>query len=166
MLIERMLGAARLDVNVFEDVESDMSLTGQAMLVVIIVAIASGIGALGFGGGIGGLVLGIVGALIRWAVWAFLTFIVGTTILKTPQTYANWGQLARTTGFAQSPGVLHVFGFIPVIGLLIVAVVSIWQLVAMVIGVRQALDYDSTLRAVGVVLIAAIPAFIIFALFI
>ena len=165
-MIERMLGAARLDVNVFEDVESDMGLTGQAMLVVIIVAIASGIGTLGGDREIGGLVLGIIGALIRWAVWAFLTYLVGTTIFNTPQTYANWGQLARTTGFAQSPGVLHVFGFIPVIGWVITVVVSIWQLVAMVVGVRQAMDYDSTLRAVGVVLVSAIPAFLLFILFI
>ena len=36
---------------------------------------------------------------------------------------------------------------------MIFLVASIWQLVTMVIAVRQALDYQSTWRAVGVVVI-------------
>ena len=103
--------------------------------------------------------------LVSWALWALVTFLVGTTLLKTPETNASWGELARTTGFAQSPGVLRVFGFIPVIGPIIVFAVTIWQLVAMVIAVSQALDYESTLRAIGVVaigfVIVIIPLLII-----
>ena len=34
---------------------------------------------------------------------------------------------------------------------------SIWQLVAMVVAVRQALDYESTWRAVGVVVVGFVP---------
>ena len=112
-MLERFLGAMKLDPHTYEEVEADASATKQTLLVVIIVAIASGIGGAsgGFGGIIGGVVLGIIG----WALWAFLTFIIGTTILKTPQTHCTWGQMARTTGFAQAPGILRVFGFIPVL---------------------------------------------------
>ena len=93
---------------------------------------------------------------------------LGTTIFKTPETEANWGQLARTLGYAQSPEVFKVFAVIPTIGPFVFAVVSIWQLVAMVIAIRQALDYTSTLRAIGVTVVGfiayAVLTGIIFAL--
>ena len=149
-MLERMIAAARLDVRVYEEVEADPTATPQAMMVVVLVAIASGIGFIG-AGGLGGLVFGVIYGLASWAFWAFLTYLIGTTLFRTPETDADWGQLARTTGFAQTPGLLRIFGFIPEIGLVIYGAASVWQLVAMVIAVRQALDYRSTWRAVGVV---------------
>ena len=154
-LIDRMIGAARLQVSTFEDVEADRSATRQAVLVVTIVAVATGIGSVG--GGVAGLLGGVAFALVGWATWAWLTYLVGTRLLATPQTHADWGQLARALAFAQSPGVFKVLGGIPGIGPLLFFVASLWQLVATVIAVRQALDYESTRRAVGVVLLAAIP---------
>ena len=77
--------------------------------------------------------------------------------MASPSTHADWGQLARTLGFAQSPGIFKVLGLVPVIGNIIFAVASIWMLVAMVVAVRQALDYTSTWRAIAVVLIGFIP---------
>ena len=154
-IIDRMIGAARLRVSTFEDVEADRSATRQAVLVVIAVAIATGIGSVG--GGVAGLLGGVAFALVGWATWAWLTYLVGTRLLSTPQTHADWGQLARALAFAQSPGVLKVLGGIPGIGPLLFFVASLWQLVATVIAVRQALDFESTWRAVGVVLLAAIP---------
>ncbi len=165
-MLARMLGAARLNVHTFEEVEADRSATLQALLVVVIVAIASAIGGLGAASNpLLGLVTGVIYGLVSWALWALVTFLVGTTLLKTPETNADWGELARTTGFAQTPGVLRVFGFIPGIGPIILFAVTIWQLVAMVTAVRQALDYQSTLRTVGVVaigfVIVIIPLLII-----
>ncbi len=172
-LIQRMIGAARLNVHTFEEVEADPKATTQALIVVIIVSLASAIGAvlatMIAGGGVGKLVSSVIFGVVRgvgfWAVWAFLTYILGTTLFKTAETHANWGELARTTGFAQSPGVFQALFFIPKVGPIIVLISSIWQVVAMVIGVRQALDYKDTLRAVGVVvvsfLIVAIPLFLI-----
>lgn len=150
-MLARMMGAARLNVVTFEEVESDSSATKQAMLVVIFVSIAGAIG--GLSGGPLGLIAGLLFGLIQWAAWAGVTYFIGTTILKTPGTQADWGQLARTTGFAQTPGLLKVLSFLPAVGPLIFLVASIWQLVAMVIAVRQALDYQSTGRAIGVVVI-------------
>ncbi len=153
-MLQRMIGAARLDAQTFEEVEDDHNATRQAMLVVIIVSIAAAIGGLAAADNLFvGLIFGIVRGLVGWALWALVTYWVGTTILNTPGTDANWGQLARTTGFAQTPGVLQVFAFIPIIGGLIALVASIWQLVAMVRAVRHALDYESTWRALGVVVI-------------
>ena len=151
-----MIGAAKLDIAIYEEVEADTSATRQAMVVVVLVALATGIGTYGSGGP-AGLVVGIVAGLVLWALWAWITYFVGITLLKSAETEANWGQLARTLGFAQSPGVLKVFGFIPVLGPFVFAIASIWQLVAMVIAIRQALDYTSTWRAVGVAVIGFIP---------
>ena len=126
------------------------------MLVVVIVAVATGIG-FSSDGVIAGVIGGIIGALIGWALWAGITYIIGTTLFRTPQTKADWGELARTLGFAQSPGVLKVFGFIPILGPLLFLIVSIWQLVAMIIAIRQALDYTSTWRAIGVAVVGLVP---------
>ncbi len=154
-LIRRMIGAARLRTETYEEVEADRSATLQAMSVVVLVALATGIGNLG-SGNIVGLVVGVVAALAGWGFWAWITYFIGTSILRTPETHADWGQLARTLGFAQSPGVLKVFAVVPAIGPVVFAVVSIWQLVAMVIAIRQALDYTSTMRAIGVAVIGFI----------
>ena len=161
-MLQRMIGAARLDVHTYEEVEADQGATKQALMVVVLVSIASGIGALGTGGNVvlsfvAGIILGIAG----WAIWAFIVYFVGTKILNTPETHADWGQVARATAFAQTPGLLRVFGFIPFLGGLLIFVGAIWTLVAMVIAIRQALDYQSTRRAIGVVLIGVIPYIIL-----
>ena len=159
-----MIGAARLQISTYEDVGADRSATRQAVLVVTVVTLATRIGTVGVG--VAGLLGWVAFALVGWAVWAWITYWVGTRLLRTPQTHADWGQLARPLAFALSPGVFNALGSIPGIGdlLFMVAypVASIWQLVAMVIAVRQALDYDSTGRAVGVVLLAAIPWFVFY----
>ena len=146
-----MIGAAKLDVVVYEEVEADTGATGHAMGVVLLSSVAGGIGSVGLGaGGVGGVVVGGIAALIGWASWAFLTYLIGTRLLAEPQTRADVGELLRTLGFAQSPGLARILGVIPILGPLVLLVVSIWMFVAMVIAVRQALDYTSTMRAVGV----------------
>jgi hypothetical protein len=145
-----MIGAAKLDVHTYEEVEADTAAMGQSMGVVVLSSIAAGIGS---GSGITGLVVGSLAALIGWFVWALVTYLIGTKMLPEPQTEADVGQLLRTTGFSASPGLLRVFGVVPVLGMFAVAVANIWMLVSMVVAVRQALDYNSTGRAVGVCLI-------------
>jgi len=83
-----------------------------------------------------------------------------------PQTKADHGELLRTIGFSSSPGLLRILAIIPGIGEIIFMIASVWMLVAMVIAVRQALDYQSTLRAVGVCMIGwVIQAIILMILF-
>ncbi len=164
-MLGRMLGAARLDVGTYEEVEKDGRATIQALIVVIVVTIASVVGEL-LGGGedfdlVNSLVIGIIRGVVSWAVWALITWIVGVTILKTEATEADWGQLARCTGFAQTPGLLNVFSFVPAVGGLISMVAFLWTFAAMVVGVRQSLDYTSTWRAFTVNLIAFIPVVIL-----
>ena len=147
---DRMIGAAKLDVQTYEEVEADTTAMGQSMGVVVLSSVAAGIGS---GSGIVGLVVGSLAAMIGWFVWAYVTYLIGTKMLPEAQTEADVGQLLRTTGFSASPGLLRAFGVIPGIGMLAVGVANIWMLASMVVAVRQALDYESTGRAIGVCLI-------------
>lgn len=158
--VERMIGAAKLNVATYEEVEADTGATGQAMAVVVLAAISSGIGQLGQGG-IPGMIGGAIGALIGWFVWALVTFVVGAKILPEPETQSNVGELLRTIGFASSPGILYAVGGVPGIGPLLTLAIWLWTVVAFVIGVRQALDYKSTGRAIAVVIIGGIAYLIV-----
>lgn len=148
----RMLRAAKLDVPFYEEVEADQSAMPQAMGVVVLSSLAAGVGTVA-NLGLGGILLGTLAALGSWYIWAWLTYFIGTRFLAEPQTEADLGQLLRTTGFSSSPGLIRVLGIIPGLGPIIFALASIWMLVTMVVAVRQALDYKSTLRAVGVCVI-------------
>ena len=161
-MLARMMGAARLSVDTYEEVEHDRSATPQALLVVVAVAIATGVGGVlsGGAGWVDGVLFGVIRGAISWTVWALAALFVGTKLLSTAETEADWGQLARGTGFAQTPGLLNVLVFIPVVGLVLFIVTWVWQVAAMVVAVRQMLDYRSTLRAVFVILISAIPVLV------
>ena len=148
----RMIRAAKLDVQLFEEVEADQGAMTQAMGVVALAAVAAGIGNFG-SGGVGGIVVGTIAALVGWYVWAYLTYFIGTRLLPEPGTSADQGQLLRTIGFSSAPGLIRVFGVIPGLAPIVFSVAGIWMLIAMVIAVRQALDYTSTWRAIGVCLI-------------
>jgi len=133
----------------YEEVEADTGAMGQAMGVVVLSSVAAGIGSIARGG-LGGVLMGTIAALIGWYIWAYLTYFIGTKLLPEPQTKANHGELLRTIGFSSSPGLIRVLGVIPGLAPLVFFASGIWMLVAMIIAVRQALDYTSTLRAVGV----------------
>jgi hypothetical protein len=150
--LDRMIRAAQLDLNLYEEVEADKGAMKQAMGVVVLSSLAAGIGTL-TRGGVGRLLLGTVAALIGWYVWAFLIYVIGTKVLPEPQTKADHGELLRTIGFASAPGLLRILGFLPAVTGIVFMGASIWMLIAMVVAVRQALDYQSTLRAVGVCVI-------------
>ena len=151
----RIIRAAMLDPNLYEEVEADKSAQGEAMAIVVLASIAAGIG-LYKTGGFSGIITGTMASLISWYVWAYLTYFIGTKFLPEPQTEADLGELLRTIGFASSPGLLRVFYFIPGVGVSIYLISSLWMLIAMIIAVRQALDYNSTLRAIGVCMIGYI----------
>ena len=103
--------------------------------------------------GIGGLLVTTLISLIGWYAWAFVTYFVGTRFLPGAQTQADVGQLLRPIGFSATPGLIRVLGIVPGLNWLVSLVAALWMLVAMVVAVRQALDYDSTGRAIAVCLI-------------
>ena len=106
----------------------------------------------------------VVVAIIGWYIWAYLTYFIGTKLLPESQTKADHGELLRTIGFSSSPGLIRVLGIIPVLRSIVFSIAAIWMLVAMVVAVRQALDYSGTLRAIGVCLIGWVIQMVLFAL--
>jgi len=151
-MISRMARAAKLDRDLYEEVETDTTATGQAMGVVILSSVAAGIGS--FREGLpAAIVIGTLVSLISWYFWAFLTYVLGTKVFPEPQTQSNIGELLRTTGYSSAPGILRVLGVVPGIAPVVFLAAAIWMLVSMVVAVRQALDYESTWRAVGVCVI-------------
>jgi hypothetical protein len=137
-MIDRMRGAALLDIATYEEVEADTTATAQAAGVVLIVAVAQAIGASGVG--ITGMIMGLVGAFVGWLIWAGVTYLIGDKVLGGT---ATWGELLRTLGFAQTPGILAVLAVIPLLGWVVRFVVGIWVLVAGIIAIRQACDFGT-----------------------
>ena len=149
--VMRLIGALALDSVTYEEVEADRSATGQAMLVVVLSSVGAGIGARGLGSGSARSMVFISAlSLVAWASWALLTYQIGVRVLPEPQTRSDVGEMLRTIGFSAAPGMLRIFGIVPGAAIPAFAITALWMLVAMVVAVRQALDYKSTARAVAV----------------
>ncbi len=146
---QRLIGALALDSAIYEEVEADRTATGQAFGVVLLSSLAAGIGSRGIGGTTVPAMLFISAtALVAWAAWASVVFEIGGRLLPEPQTRVDVGELLRTIGFAATPGLLRVLGVMSAATIPVFAITAVWMLAAMIVGVRQALDYRSTMRAI------------------
>jgi hypothetical protein len=152
----RLIGAATLDASMYEGIEADRSVLGQATLTVLLSSLATGIGATAWFGFKPGMLAAVAAlALVTWVAWAVLMFQIGSRVLPEPETSTDLGELLRTIGFAAAPGILQVFGLITVMAVPVFALSAVWMFAAMVVAVRHALDYQSTGRALAVCAIAA-----------
>ncbi|MEZ5315879.1 MAG: YIP1 family protein [Vicinamibacterales bacterium] len=160
-LQNRIIGAMTLQVSTFEEVEHDTTAMGQAALIVTLAAVSSGISWILWSGP-GGIIRGAISALIGWVIGAVVVWAIGTKLLPGPKTQADIGQVMRTVGFAQAPGLLSFVAIIPILGVFISLVIWVWTLIAWVIAVRSALDYENdTMRAVIVCVLAFVAIFIV-----
>src|SRR5688572_15431246 len=151
VFLRRIMRAVKLDRQLYEEVEADPAAFGQAFAVVILSSVFTVVGLTGrftLPEAAAAVVIGI----FAWAAWSAIAFLIGAQFCPEPQTQADWGELLRTTGFATAPGLLSILGIFPVFEGLVTFVASVWILLAFGVAVRQALDYRSTLRAVGVCL--------------
>ena len=167
-MLQRMIGAALFNAHTYEEVEADQSALGQAIGVVILVTICGVIGGL-VGGIIGdatakdiilGLCYGLAFGIVRWALWVTVILMVGGGLLRSSGTQTSWSEVGRVLGFAYSPGVLAIFSWIPGVGWLFSVAAFFWTMAAAVMGVRQAMDFEGTGRAILVVVIAGVIGFI------
>ena len=163
-MIQRMIGAALFNADTYEEIEADPGAIGQAIVVVLLVTLCGAVGGI-IGGLLGdasalrivlGVIAGLVFGILRWAIWVSVLSLVGGMMLRTGSTQTSWAEIGRVVGFAYTPGVLYVFGFVPFIGWLFAVVAFLWTLAAVTVAVRQALDFESTWRAVAVVVITAV----------
>jgi hypothetical protein len=167
---DRIVGAMKLDAATFQEIEHDPTAMGQAVGVIVLAAVASGIGTIWFTG-VTGLVMGVLRALVAYLIWAGLVWLIGTRLMPDPATKADFPETFRVVAFAAAPGllsVLTIIGIIPILGWLIAALIGflilIWTIAAMVIAVREVLDYANTGKAAIVVLIGAIGYLVISAI--
>ena len=151
--VRRMVRALLLDAGLYEEVEADRGANLQAFVVVVLSGSALGVGGMA-NSGWEGIPIQAAIAIVLWLGWAGTTYWIGTRLLPEPQTEADLGQLTRTIGFSAAPGILRFLMLIPGLGLAVLVVCALWELAAMVVAVRQALDYAATWRALAVCAIA------------
>ncbi len=151
--VRRLIGAAALDRTTYEDIESDETATSQAFATVILSGLAGGIGALGFGGTVTGVAFMATMSVITWGIWAVIMFEIGVNLMSRPETRSNVGELLRTLGFATAPGCVLALGIVPIFTIPVFAVTGVWLLASTTVAVRQALDVESTGRALAVCIV-------------
>jgi hypothetical protein len=162
-VINRIFRVFRLDATVFREIAEDKGAMSQAAIVVVVVfflsAIGSAIGAAIAGSGaiLSFFVTLLMGVLISWLLWAVLTYFVGTLLFKGK---TDIPEMMRVLGFASAPNILGIFSAIPCVGWIAALAGGILALVAGVIGIREAMEFD-TGKAVITVLIAWVISFVI-----
>lgn len=167
-MLQRMIGAAFFNAHTYEEVEADQNALGQAIGVVLLVTVCGVIGGIIEGiladeaakGIIIGLIAGLAFGIVRWALWVTVILMVGGGLLRSGGTQTSWSEVGRVLGFAYTPGVLSIFAWVPVVGWLIAVAAFFWTLAAAVMGVRQAMDFEGTGRAIAVVVVAGAIGFI------
>lgn len=164
-MMERMIGAAMLKASVFEDIEADSSALPQAIGIVALVTlcgvVASALSSVIAGEGqstsvISGVLSSVMFGLIGWVLWVTVLLFVGGVMLRKSDTETNWAEMGRIVGFAYTPGLLVLLSFIPTVGVMIAFIARIWTLMAVVVGIRHALDFESTGRAILVAAISGV----------
>jgi hypothetical protein len=153
--LNRFFRAAKLEISLYQEIVEDVGSINQALIVVLIYSMASAYGTFGRAGTTG-INIGMITTLLGWYVWAFSTYIIGARILPETRTNPDRKTLMRVLGFASAPGVFRVLGFIQGFGLIILLIAASWMVVAATVGVKQALSYESTSRALGVCIIGMI----------
>jgi len=147
--LNRIRRALKLDPALFEEVEADRHATGEAVGVVLLSSGATGLGAIPQTS-IGSLAILFLAVLVGWCAWVYVTFVFGVQVFSVPETDVDVGQIVRTSGYAAAPGLFAIFGVVPFLYFPALALALVWMLAAMVVSVRQAFDYSSTWRALGV----------------
>ncbi|HEY93750.1 MAG TPA: hypothetical protein G4O15_02270, partial [Dehalococcoidia bacterium] len=153
-VLVRMFRATKLDTSLYEEIKFDTTANRQAFLVVIMVSLATGVGA-----GIAGifqwaeewsiwlLLVAVVSSIVSWILLSFLTYLVVTKLSKRGQAPVTFKTILRTISFSTSPLLLGFFLFLPILGPYLCFVALIWTLIAEVVAIRQVIGF-STARAI------------------
>ena len=157
---DRVVGAMKLDPNAFEDVERDPTAIGQSVGVIVLAAVAAGIGNV-FRGGLTGIVYGACLSVVGFLVWSLIVWVIGTKVMPEPATKADYAETFRVLGFSAAPGLASVITIIPILGYLLMLLIWLWQIAAMIIAVKAVLDYSTLGKAIIVVVIGWIVNFVL-----
>ena len=157
---ERVVGAMTLNAATFQEIENDPTAMGQAVGVIALAAVSMGLGWI-FYSGLTGIVWNILSSVVAYAIWAVFIWLFGTKVMPDPATKADFPETFRTVAFAVAPGLLGIITIIPLLGWLLYFAIVLWQLAAMVVAVKEVLDYTDTVKAVIVVVIGMVLYFVV-----
>ena len=151
----RVFRAATLDNKVYAEIFADYHATGQSLLVVLAVSLSTGIGALDEEGlsGIKLIPAGFFLASLSWIVGGALAYFIGKHILSKGSSGVTLVSVARAIGFAQSPGLLRIFGLLPGLGAAVLITTLLWQLFTTIVAIKQSFAFSSYWKAAGVMLL-------------
>jgi hypothetical protein len=158
--VRRLSKAAALDARTYEEIEADPDATLQALAVVVLTAVAAGIGAAGDVSP-GAVAVRVLSALVSWVAWAAIVTQIGGRVMPEPQTRVTTTELLRTLGFAAAPGLIQIARVVPGLSRPVLVLAWLWMLAAMIVAVRQALDYRHTSRAVAACVLGGAVALIL-----
>lgn len=152
----RMLRVLAFDRSVYAEVEVDPSGTRQAAFVVAFVAVCAVLGTILLDVWYPGAILGaVLAALIRWLLWSGLDYLIGGMLFHRPMSFEH---LVRALGYAQTPQVLAVLAFVPVVGPWLVIGSRLLTMVAGNLAIGHALELR-TPQAVAIRLVGFALAF-------
>lgn len=143
-MLERVLRVFNLEADLFGEVAADDAAVGQALVVVLGVGLAEGVGR-GFAEGLSGLLGGIAESCLRWGIWSASIHLAARG-LGIP---SDFGALFRALGFAAAPFALGAIDGMPWLGWPIWLAKWALGVAAFVVAVRRVLAVE-TARALGV----------------
>ena len=158
-MFDRIVRAIRLDPTLYRQVADDEQYTTEPFIIVLIVSLFSAGGAaIGAAMADTNAVLTFITnlfstILLGWLLWAIIAYFVGTAL----EGKSGITEMARTLGYANAPGFLGVFAFIPCIGWLVALAGVLLSLAAGVIAIRESMEFDTT-KAV----VTAVVGFIVY----
>ena len=148
-MIRRMIGAGRLNAQVYLELRDDPTATKQAFRVILLGSIAlsmvliSGSAAgRGFGSQLPIIAVTLASFVTEWLVLSLLAFWFGRSLLRREVTFPS---LLRTLGFAYVPWIFSAIVFF--VGALGIWIILIWTLVAMIVALRQTLQVSLLVSA-------------------
>jgi hypothetical protein len=138
---ERFVAALKLETALYKEVEHDPSALPQAAGVVVIAAIASGVGVLGMLGP-RALLTGLVSAFVSWVVWTTVVWLIGVKLFDHT---SDFEELLRTLGFVAAPQALYILMLVPfdLFRAIVGGVVVAMTLLGFVRATREALDVET-----------------------
>lgn len=151
-MVRRIVGAMRLDSQVYRELRDDPTATVPALLLVLLCLLAAGTAALPHGG-LPAFGSTVASGFLGWTIFVIACYVLGTKALPGPETEATLGTLVRTLGFALSPTLLFVFGIISAVVVVLAPLVFIWTFFAGTMALRETLGVG-TLRALLVGLLS------------
>tara|TARA_Y100000590_G_C15223851_1_gene827315 strand:- start:41 stop:577 length:537 start_codon:yes stop_codon:yes gene_type:complete len=92
-------------------------------------------------------------SLMSWFVWAILIYVVGVKLFPEEDTSTSFKKILVTVGLAHAAGLFRFFVFLPSLVVPIVFFTQFWIFAALIVGIKEVLNFKSNFKSAGVILI-------------